>query len=414
MKNRGDWDPVSDEDEKTQPQPGHPNAYWADVRAKQALEEMREAGYGGDYRGVPLPKAGPKSVSAKDTHGSYDLCWCGEPADHDWPGKDRGRKHPRTTMRKDPAMSAAQTEAPRIDKKHLKTYHDELVDVIVRAVNDYGVRYRLSNNGCILYPPDGTQPYTIYARNNERQVRAARKWFIDHVVADDGKATLVKDAKVLERDMDMRERTRLLAEKLNSPEHEVPPPEEEAAMAAEQATDEKAAEKVGEKVGEIHVRETWETWKNRLGEENDRFETNGVLVRCRACVEEGREPPYTTPVNKTQGIMGHWMTNHDQSHRAKMYGAESQDKKRQTNKDRRVAENLHAAIALMYSALGEKPPTGDDKRVKELTEQVNTLTDQLQRSQSELTQALMERDEALKVRDEARARMDLLREVFKE
>lgn len=29
------------------------------------------------------------------TLGSMDVCWCGEPRNHDWPGKTEGERHPR-------------------------------------------------------------------------------------------------------------------------------------------------------------------------------------------------------------------------------------------------------------------------------------------------------------------------------
>ena len=27
--------------------------------------------------------------------GTFDVCWCGQARDHDWPGKDSGQPHPR-------------------------------------------------------------------------------------------------------------------------------------------------------------------------------------------------------------------------------------------------------------------------------------------------------------------------------
>jgi hypothetical protein len=438
-------DEEDDMSEEGTTSPGiRPNAYWADVRAHQALEAAREEGYGADYRGVPMPKSGSQSVRASQTTGSYDLCWCGEPADHDWPGKDRGRKHPRTpaptTRKAAPEMPSAPAEAPHIERKHLRTFHEGLVDVIVRAVNDYHVRYRLSNNGCILYPPDGTQPYTIYARNTERQVRASRKWFIDHVVGTEGAEALVKDQTRLVEDMDAREAARMLAEKLNSEEHEVPPEtpketsgekrarksrerREEAEKMAAAAVARKEAEAAvqpqpeepGKTTPQIHVRENgdpadegeWVPWRNRLGEINEHYETDGYIIKCREC-------DFTT--TKGQGVSGHYLTNHSPDHRARMYGPQAQEKKAATKREQKIEHAITGAIELLLPVLG-KDYLADTQQAEN---RIKELEDQLVQSRAEVTQALIDRDaavaaqaEADRAKGEVEARLELMREALR-
>lgn len=43
----------------------------------------------------PRPAQGnPAWVKAADVLGQFGGCWCGQPRNHDWPGKDDGAAHP--------------------------------------------------------------------------------------------------------------------------------------------------------------------------------------------------------------------------------------------------------------------------------------------------------------------------------
>lgn len=44
----------------------------------------------------PIPKRPKPVVGPHEGLGAVDLCWCGEPSGHDWPGKAEGLPHPRT------------------------------------------------------------------------------------------------------------------------------------------------------------------------------------------------------------------------------------------------------------------------------------------------------------------------------
>ncbi|MER5754372.1 hypothetical protein [Streptomyces sp. NPDC002088] len=36
-----------------------------------------------------------KEVPVLDTFGELARCWCGEPSNHDWPGREDGAPHPK-------------------------------------------------------------------------------------------------------------------------------------------------------------------------------------------------------------------------------------------------------------------------------------------------------------------------------
>lgn len=185
------------------------NAWWAGFEYA--------ATYGGSYRGTPpAPHGGAAYVRPEDVHGSLDLCWCGQPFDHDWPGKASGVRHPRVP--REEAMTTGATEdVQRIERRSLRAYNADLADVILAAVNDYGARYRTTNNGIILFAPDGSAPYTVNARSSDRQVKATRMWFVRHCVGVDASPEEVKQAsESSEVDQDT---IRELAEAMNGPEH---------------------------------------------------------------------------------------------------------------------------------------------------------------------------------------------------
>src|SRR5215510_7678716 len=149
-------DEEDDEDDLETPKSGRrgrPSSYFSDRNPDN---------FSGSFRGTrPAPHGGQASVRPEDTAGSHDLCWCGLPFDHDWPGKAEGSRHPR----KEPTTMAAPAsdEVPRIERRALRAYHADLVDVITTAVNEYHVKYRVTSRSVILFPPDGSAPYTIHA-----------------------------------------------------------------------------------------------------------------------------------------------------------------------------------------------------------------------------------------------------------
>jgi hypothetical protein len=202
---------VEEEEEETttteKPEHNWQSAYWALVRSQYA--DAASDTYGGAYRGTrPTPHGGSQTVRPTETLGTLDLCWCGEPKGHDWPGKRIGAKHP-----KEGTMNTQ--VATTLDRRDLRAYHSRLQDFILSVIGEEGVRFRVGKNAVILYPPDGSAPMSVYARNTDRQVRSLQKWYVDHVYQEPetkGKKP-VQEANV-----------EALAEALNDPaEHPRPP-----------------------------------------------------------------------------------------------------------------------------------------------------------------------------------------------
>jgi hypothetical protein len=99
---------------------------------------------------------------------ALDGCWCGEPLDHDWPGKSTGAVHPRET-----GGTVVTTEAVRLAVKDIKAFDKEIKDLLLEIVNEHGVRYRMIDSQHIaLYPPDGTsRPFKVSASRQTVQNR---------------------------------------------------------------------------------------------------------------------------------------------------------------------------------------------------------------------------------------------------
>lgn len=108
----------------------------------------------------------------EDTIGSLALCWCGEPFDHDWPGKAQRRKHPKGDKVQETAT---------LDRNSLRGYHSAVQDFILHEVRVNDLKFRKQANAILLYPPDGSQPITVFARNNDKQVRSLASWHQKHV-----------------------------------------------------------------------------------------------------------------------------------------------------------------------------------------------------------------------------------------
>lgn len=413
-------DPNDDDDDK-KAQPGKPNAYWAERRAEEDGSVTEPDNYGGSFRGTrPAPHGGSVTVRDTDVIGSDELCWCGEPAGHDWPGKAAGRKHPKKNVDRSNTMATHartdRTEAPRIGVRDLRAYHADLQEVILLAVNQYGVKYRLANSQCMLYAPDGvSKPFIVHARNSQREVKSLRIWFAQHVlgVDDQGNPTnpLVKGAEALLRDVVARqdkvdketrqeladvavEQLEELARAVNDPaEH----PEKKA---AKKAASKKAAAQPEKAEGEGSVTEPdgeWVTYVNHKGVENPLFETNGTRYRCRECI--GTDHPYDS--ESRSGIGGHTRMWHRD--RENLHGPEARTKAVETSRVNKVTEDVKAAIDLLAGAVGIT--IADRSAEAELRIEVDNLTEQLLAAEAS-------RDEWKKRAEEVEAKMALAKEFF--
>jgi len=332
-----------DDEEEEKRTPGRPNAWWAEHKHDVDEATDRAATFDSAVRGVSQgPHGGATSVRPEDTTGSLDYCWCGLPFDHDWPGKDRGRKHPREGS----MSTAGATQQQHIERRQLRAYNDDLVDVIVEAVNGYHARYRMQKNGIVLFPPDGTTGITLNARASARQVKSARIWFLRHCVGvgDDGKPLnpLVADAAVLEEDHDKRlERVieegkadaRAAVDELRSPdESSLSEPEAETAPAEE----------------------PWVPYVGSDGEENEFFETNGTILRCKV---DGWE------TESARSIGGHVRTRHRDT--AGLHSPEAREKATETKRLNKVTRTVQDAIEALSKSIGYAGPV-DTKELEAL------------------------------------------------
>jgi len=388
------WKRDDDEEEEKTTSKGKPNSWWAEQRAaEKAGKESTEDTFGGSFRGVtPAPHGGSVSVQPDDTAGSMDYCWCGLPYGHDWPGKAGGARHPRKE-----ATMATTTDDPtenRIERRGLRAYHSDLQDVILTAVNDYDTNFRLIKNGIMLFPSDGSQPYTVNARNSDRQVKSARLWFIRHVVG-------IEDAdKLAEARKRVNQGTiRDLAERLNGPEHPVPPvepepePEPEPEVSATETADD-------EWVGFVPT-------KAKTGISAVLFETNGTLYRCKECL--GTEQEFVT--DNVRAIGGHIRTRHTNAEET-LWSPESRDKAFDTKRFNKLAEQVQAAIELLSEVIGYNPiqdTSALDKQIADLEAKVTESEAKVTELESQ-NFTLHERVKELQ--EDAEARQRKLREAL--
>lgn len=141
--------------------------------------------FSGAFRGVPAPKrGGAQAVKDSDMPlGAEDLCWCGQPGGHDWPGKAQKRPHPRGEQ-----MSAATQEKPYLNPRDLKAWDVKVVRALCALVNEYGVRYRLDKNQMhiFLFAP-GAADDTVSkfkasrSRPAEQTLKYVEQWAVKYV-----------------------------------------------------------------------------------------------------------------------------------------------------------------------------------------------------------------------------------------
>jgi hypothetical protein len=427
-----------EEDEETTRTPGRPNAYWARVR------EGERGGFSSDFRGVNQgPHGGAQRVRPEDIIGDYDTCWCGLPADHDWPGKDRGRKHPKETRVSASNTEAPDTQVPHITRTDITGFSDSYKEIILKAVNDYRVRYRMSNKGILLYPHDGSQPYSLPMRENPRTLKAVKTWFVRHVADPETEAKMEK----LRKTQSVEEAAQVLAETLNDPvEH--PAPEGKDPRPSPVATTGTCpncglATRTANGVTKHRLTNKVECVSAQLIEpEPKRATVDGPRVAGQASLEEearrsaindalfarlsadgmilplteGRsiwhpqsasyENPlyevdsdgiiwcrvkdcgFLTPSGK--GASGH-MLKHDPVRGQKMWGKEAQTKKVESRAHNRVNTAIKEAVDILSKAAGiEAPKPADDKALAKVT---------------------AERDEWKSKYDDLKAKLDLLKDL---
>lgn len=397
-----DRTPEEDEDEDNNGVVTKGNAFWgAGYHARE-----REDTFTGSFRGVPTIPHGGAAAVTEPAHGSVDLCWCGLPLGHNWPGKAIGLRHPRKGQ---PVTTGATEEEAqtKIQRRSLRAYHADLADVIMAAVNDYQAKYRATNNGIVLFPPDGSQPYTIHARNSDRQVKGARMWFVRHCASTaDVKKAAKKAAKKAESGSVTTEELKELAATINSEEHPVAEdaetpeadpetgPETGTEPASEPATDESTGS-VTEPDSEPEAEAEWVPYipnKSKGGTEpHPHMETNGVDVRCTI---DGW-------VGKPVGVGGHVRTRHRDTNN--FWGGEARAKAIETARVTKVSHQVAQAIEILQQAIGVDP--AEQAAMEQMLEENDRL--RLRVAELEAQAA----DYTAKIADQE-ARMALAREAF--
>lgn len=323
------------------------------------LERQEEEA--GDNRIQPvrtLKRGGAQYVYPSQTIGDLDHCWCGEAVDHDWEGKAQGAPHPHEHEGMTQVVVVQNETEPseerRIDRKNLRGYHGTLKDFITQCVNVDHVRYRLGRTETILYPPDDSRAISVFARNNDSQMRSLRQWYAVHVEPF--------------KEVNMTEAVQNLAESKNDPVEHPPKPEPAESRDPE--------------------------WRPYVTDEDvpvPNFETNGTLVRCTICL--GTENEYVS--DKRTGIGGHNRMLHRD--RSNLYTPEAQAKALDTRRFNRLRDQVVEAQRILAVALGS--PIADPKQVSAML--------------AEMEQLRQEARDAKARADDAEARLALLNEAFR-
>lgn len=412
---------MTEQDEEETGTPGKPNAYWQRVR------EEGPSGFSSEFRGVNQgPRGGQQRVRPEDLIGDYDTCWCGKPADHDWPGKSSGRKHPKEERVSATSVETPESEVPHITNADLGGFSDSYKEIITKAVNEYRVRYRMSNRGIMLYPHDGSTPLSLPQRENHRTLKSARLWFVKHVADPEIEARMEK----LRKSSSVEDAARVLAEKLNDPvEHPTPPvappvakePPAKRAIPTPPKKEQRVAdtktnialeqghanldalfehlEAEGKILPLTEGREFWVP-STALGHPNRAYETDGTTIFCRV-----KDCGFTTIHGK--GASGH-LVKHDPERGDRLWGSEAQEKKKVTKANSRMSTQVAEAVAILNKALGVEAPKEPTKAEQKALATVIKERDTARDHNDKLAAA---RDEWKSKYEDLKAKLDLLKDL---
>jgi len=307
----------------------------------------------------PLKKRpGAQHVYPSQTLGDEEHCWCGDLIGHDWVGKDTGAPHPHDHERKQQVVIVEQNTEPRnnrIERNDLRGYHATLKSFIVQCVNVDGLRWRGQGNSVLLFPPDDSQPVTVYCRNNDSQMRSLKQWYAAHV----------EPQKTVTEETVLR-----LAEEVNDPE------EHPAKEPAPEPTPESE----------------WATYLGTDGEPSEFYETDGTTVRCRLCV--GTSTHYETDTTRITGLGGHVRMNHTDT--TSLRTPEALEKRADSRRYNRLHDKVKAAVELLAETIDYTPSA---VKVTEWEREIERLRHELEKE--------------TKRADDAVARVKLMQEAFR-
>lgn len=415
---------TQDDEEEEERTPGRPNAYWARVR------EQGPSGFSSEFRGVNQgPHGGQQRVRPEDIIGDYDTCWCGEPADHDWPGKSSGQKHPKEQRVSATPVETPAAEVPHITRGDLNGFSDSYKEIILKAVNDYRVRFRMSNRGIMLYPHDGSTPLSLPMRENHRTLKSAKLWFVRHVADPETEKRMAQ----LRKTTSVEEAAKILADSVNDPAEHPPakakapapapapktpaqPKEKEVRTSPKASPEADKARAVA--LNAVYQRllaedqilpifEGYTVWKPVTAlHENPLYQTNGTIIACRVIMPDGTPCGFVTESGK--GASGH-VVRHDREGRgAKMWGAEAQVKKKETRQFNRVTTQVAEAVKILNKVLGVEAPKEPSKAEQKALAAVTKERDKALADADKLAAA---RDDWKGKYEDLKAKLDLLKDL---
>lgn len=376
---------------------GRPNAYWAKVREQQDDEEIPQEKpqadtYGGSFRGVrPAPHGGSIAVRPSETLGSDDLCWCGEPAGHMWPGKTAGAPHPL----KGTEMNTA--AAQKVDRRDLRAYHQRLQDFVLKCINEDGLRFRMTKNSVLLYPTDGSQPMTVFARNTDRQVRQLQKWYLEHVYKEEDYKPADEDTVAKLKELNdptehpQREKKKSIE---TAPQKKAEPPKDDRPPVApplEEKADgiiehpEQTPENAPESLDDWPPYITVDRGSKHPSKEHPLIRQWGNVLRCSSEKCVGTDHEY---LRTAMSIGGHMRIYHTDTSKD-LYDPETISRRVDSNKHGKLTGEVLQAVEILATAVGVK--VGGDPEAEKKISDLTAQRDELQRRVDELEakQALM-------------------------
>ena len=257
----------------------------------------------------------------------------------------------------------ARARQSTIERNHLRAYHKDIQDFLIKVVNHHHMECRVSRNAVLVYPPDGSAPITVYARNSDRQMRALQSWLDDL----NSRADLPGMTLGLSEDQAMDISTaNLLGDLIEAAPENDPLPVDGS------------------------VENEWEPWPG-----SDLFEYNGVLWRCKACLENG----ITYTRSKSKGIGGHVRMTH--SDRTNLYTDEAQAKALWHKRYNVLNRRLEKAIELL---------TGEENTDPREVVRLKAANTKLRQQNARLRERL---ERANQAKADAEARIALIRESLR-
>ena len=264
----------------------------------------------------------------------------------------------------------ARARQSSIERNHLRAYHRDIQDFLLKVVNFHKMECRISRNSVLVYPPDGAPPITVYARSNDRQMATLQAWLDDL----NSRPFLPGEALGLGEDQAMEVSTaNLLNGLIKAAPPNDPPPVDEPVDQPE-----------------------WVPWMGIKGDTPvEGFEYNGTLWRCTVCAENGVE--YVR--SKAKGIGGHRRMMH--LDRSTLYTPEAQAKALWHKRFNVLNRRVEKALELLT---GEE--ASDPREVVRLKAANTTLRQQNARLRERL-------ERANQAKADAEARIALIRESLR-